>query len=90
MDKSSIKFALQKQTIGDQKIQSKTNKILWGICPQQIFSEEDIIEPIEKMIIDSNDQSSVPDAWIWEKNNVILIESKTRMKLDKKQLKKHE
>ena len=59
---SSIKFALQKQTIGEQKIRRKTNRILLGICPQLFFSEEDVIEPEEKILNDLDDLYSIPDA----------------------------
>ncbi len=89
IDESSIRFALQKQTIGDQKIRRKMNRILLGICPQLLFSEEDVIKPEEKIPNDLDDLYSIPDAWIWDNKSVILIESKTRMKFDKDQLKRH-
>ncbi len=88
MDGDSIKFALQKQTIGVQKLQQKKNRILLGIIPQLLASEEDI--PKEEISNGSESKDSLPDAWIWDENNVILVESKTRMRLNHDQLKRHE
>jgi len=87
---SPIKYALQKQTIGTQKIQQKKNRILLGICPQLLYSEEDLNNSRDENISELDAQDSIPDAWIWDKDNVILIESKTRMKFDRDQLKRHE
>ena len=88
-NESSIKYALQKKTIGAQKIEDKTNKIVLGIYPKLFFSEKDMISSEVTDITDLDNQDSLPDAWIWDSNSVILIESKTRMKFDKDQLKRH-
>jgi len=58
----------------------KTNKIVLGICPQLFFSEADKISSEVTDMTDLDNQDSLPDAWIWDSNSVILIESKTRMK----------
>jgi len=63
---------------------------LLGICPQLLFSEEDLNYSKDENINKLDTQDSIPDAWIWDEDNVILIESKTRMKFDKDQLKRHE
>ncbi len=90
IDDSTIKYTLQKQTIGTQKIQQKKNRILLGICPQLLSSEKDLVDSNEEIFSKLDLQDSIPDAWIWDKDNAILIESKTRMKFDKDQLRRHE
>ena len=90
LDISNIKFALQKSTIGEQRIKSKKNRLIYMIIPEKFGSIININRIVEKSITPNlNQHSSIPDAWIWDKNNVILIESKTNIKVDNDQLYKH-
>ena len=89
-DINNIKFALQKSTIGEQRIKSKKNKLIYVIIPRKFSSFVNINRIIENSINSNlNQQSSIPDAWIWDNNTVILIESKTNVKLDEDQLSRH-
>lgn len=91
-DKDSLTFALQKQTIGEQKIQKRSNRILWVISSKniEIYGEHNNSEANKLNIKEENNKKSLPDAWIWDKNNVILMESKTNIKIDEDQLNRHE
>ncbi len=83
---SDLHYLLQTQTIGEQKIKIRLNRILWVICSRAKCPKE-IVLP-EKISL-SITEKSLPDAWIWNNNTVILIESKTNAALDKDQLIKH-
>jgi len=89
LDEKNVKYVLQKPTIGEQRIKSKKNRLIYMIIPER-FSSIDMDTLIEKIELNNLDsQSSIPDAWIWDNHNVILIESKTNIKLDKDQLSRH-
>lgn len=89
LNEGDMKFALQKQTIGEQRIKSKKTRLVVGITPKKTGSIN-INIPIEKFELNNLDtQSSIPDAWIWDNHNVILIESKTNIRLDKDQMLRH-
>ena len=81
-----FKYLLQTQTIGEQKIKTRITRILWVICSKAKCPKE-IILPKKRNSHSS--ATSLPDAWIWNKNVVVLIESKTQSPVDVDQLMKH-
>ena len=86
IESNDFKYLLQTQTIGEQKIKTQPNRILWVICSKTKCSKE--IE-LPKKISPLSSEKSLPDAWIWNKNAVILIESKTHAPVDIDQLMKY-
>lgn len=90
---NKIRFALQKQTIGEQKINLRNTKILWGIFPRlydSVDKKNHKKEKVERNPPSMNNNSSIPDAWIWDNDIVILIECKINSKFDEDQMKRHE
>lgn len=83
----NFNYLLQVKTIGAEKIKSRKERILWVICSSGICPKEIDLSKVE--IIPSSADSSLPDAWIWNGEAVILIESKTRSKIELDQLKRH-
>ena len=86
IESDDFKYLLQAQTIGEQKIKTRLNRFLWVICSKAKCSKE---IKLPKKISALPSEKSLPDAWIWNKNAVILIESKTHAPVDIDQLMKH-
>ena len=86
IESNDFNYLLQSQTIGEQKIKTRINRILWVICSKAKCSKE---IKLPKKIGTLSSEKSLPDAWIWNKNAVILIESKTQAPVDINQLMKH-
>jgi len=74
-----INFILQETTIGKQRIHNIKNRFLLAVSP---------LGKIEDRGHDYKN-SSIPDAWIWCNDFVILIENKTSGELDSYQLDRH-
>ncbi len=86
IENNDFKYILQTQTIGEQKIKERLYRILWVLC-SKAKCEKKIILPKKK--ITPSLEKSLPDAWIWNKDTIILIESKTQAPVDINQLMKH-
>lgn len=83
---SNINYAFQKGTIGQEKINKRSQHILLGISP--ILSEPNQ-EKFDEDIQTKEHNKSVLDAWIWDKTTVIAIEVKTNMGFNKDQMRRH-
>jgi len=81
-NEGEIRYLLQTKSIGEAKIYGKTQKVLLGLCPTETQIELDIQNMPSKGY-------SVPDAWIYGDNFVILIESKVVGDFNSDQLEKH-
>ncbi len=75
-----VRFALQRATIPKNILDRATVKVLLGIAP---YLPQNVQEkPDDK-------ESSRPDAWIWGRDFVVCIETKTVGTFDEGQLKRH-
>lgn len=81
-NQSRVSYELQRKTIGDAKIKSKSKRIVLGIVPSDKNNRKNGMS--ENIKYDSR-----PDAWIYGSNFVILIESKVIGFLDDRQMKNH-
>lgn len=79
-DVYKINYTLQESSIGEERIKRIRKRYILGISPDGNISVSGSR---------SNQQSSIPDAWIWSDNFVILIENKLRGDLDQIQLNNH-
>lgn len=77
---STVGFALQLSTIGKRRLAKASNKILLGIAPRLIDTEE---------ATDSEEKRSRPDAWMWTDKSVVCIENKVVGTFGQAQLKAH-
>ncbi|MBL1213157.1 MAG: hypothetical protein HND52_07370 [Ignavibacteriae bacterium] len=75
-------YQLQRKSIGKARIDSKPQKLLLGITPNNKHNSLTKLAPIK-------DGYSRPDAWIYGKNHLVLIESKVAGSLDKDQMGRH-
>lgn len=75
-----INYILQESTIGKERTHRIKKKIVLAISP---YGK---IENHGKRLYE---RESIPDAWIWCNDFVILIENKTRSELDKSQIERH-
>ena len=86
IESNDFKYLLQTQTIGEQKIKTRPNRIIWVICSKAKCLKE---IKLPKKIPPLSLEKSLPDAWIWNDNAVILVESKTHTPVDIDQLIRH-
>jgi len=77
-----IYFELQRKTIGERRIQRAKKRLLLGLVGGRSIEEASYPER-------APEGSSLPDAWIYGDDFVILIESKLGPKLDASQKKRH-
>jgi hypothetical protein len=75
-----VKLKLQKKTIGDEKIHRKSQRLLLGITPLE--SDKLLSDPCTH-------DDSLPDAWIYGDNFVVLVESKVVGCLSEDQMERH-
>jgi hypothetical protein len=78
-----VKFELQRATISEGDVESKSQRLLLGLTPSRMGNEF-CIELVTPM-----SDSSLPDAWIYGSDYVVLIESKTTGSLDAGQMQRH-
>lgn len=79
-DVDKINYTLQESTIGSERIKRIKNRFLLGVSPEGNAPEK---------IVREYTHSSIPDAWIWSKNFIVLFENKIQCELDETQLNEH-
>jgi hypothetical protein len=75
-----INYTLQEKTIGEERINQIKKKFILGLSSD---------ETINRNRMGTNQKCSIPDAWIWTNDFVILIENKLQGTLDQTQLDCH-
>ncbi len=78
----AVRFALQRKTIGEGPLRRARQKVLLGIAPRLGTGEPGEPPP--------DDRESRPDAWIWGRNFVVVLETKIAGTFDERQLAAHE
>ncbi len=68
----NTEFVLQKSTIGDEKIKSKSQRLLLGIVGSPLSANEGVCGRLPAL----PDGESRPDAWLHGDDFVVLVESK--------------
>ncbi|PWI47365.1 hypothetical protein CEE45_12280 [Candidatus Heimdallarchaeota archaeon B3_Heim] len=88
IDDQSLQYGLQRNPLSDRSLERNFQmKGLIGIVPEEYKHES---PELLKDSLPSQPISSVPDAWIWQDNKLILaFENKIKGKLDKNQLNAH-
>lgn len=78
-----VEFELQKATISKGDVESKSQRLLLGLTPSRVGNEfwTELATPVS--------DGSLPDAWIYGSDYIVLIESKTAGNLDPGQTQRH-
>ena len=76
-----VEYELQKATTGD--IGSKSQRLLLGIVPPAKQEDDPCAEGV------AAESESIPDAWLYGDDYIVLIESKVRGPLEAGQMRKH-
>ena len=88
-DLGDVKFEMQKRTIGYEAITKAPQRILLGISPKGAYEGLETLETnVEEEELEV-ERFSIPDAWIWCDDFVILFENKVLSEFDADQLRRH-
>jgi len=82
-----VRFELQKATLGEGKIRSKSQRLLLGLVPSK--GDEDPCSKLEESVKEPATGDSRPDAWLYGDGFVVLIESKVKGPLEPNQMQQH-
>ena len=79
-----VEFELQKATISGGEIGNKPQRLLLGLVPSK-RDEGNLVSKLAGPVT----KGSIPDAWIYGDDCVVLIESKTKGSLEWDQMRSH-
>ena len=88
-DLGDVKFEMQKRTIGYEAISKVSQRVLLGISPKGAYEGFETSETDAEEKEPEAERFSIPDAWIWCDDFVILFENKVLSELDADQMRRH-